>query len=90
MGEVDHVTFSGRMAQQRAQQVLYVTERCVLQLTPEGLEVIEIAPGVDLHRDVLEQAEFPLTVSADLKTMDAALFTDAPFGLQLKKEARRG
>jgi len=51
--------------------------------------VIEIAPGVDLHRDVLEQAEFPLSVSPNLKTMDAALFTDTPFGLRLK-EARRG
>jgi acyl CoA:acetate/3-ketoacid CoA transferase len=88
VGEIDHVTFSGRMAQQRAQQVLYVTERCVLQLTATGLEVIEIAPGVDLHRDVLEQAEFPLSVSPNLKTMDAALFTDTPFGLRLK-EARR-
>jgi acyl CoA:acetate/3-ketoacid CoA transferase len=87
--DVDHVTFSGRMAQQREQQVLYVTERCVLQLKPSGLEVIEIAPGIDLRRDVLEQAEFPLAVSPDLKAMDGALFADAPFGLQLK-ETRRG
>src|SRR3984893_3932580 len=43
--DVDHVTFSGRMAQQRGQQVLYVTERCVLRLTTKGLEVIEVAPG---------------------------------------------
>ena len=66
-----------------------MTERCVLQLTETGLEVLEIAPGIDLQRDVLEQAEFPLSVSPDLKTMNAALFTDAPFGLQLKG-SRRG
>lgn len=89
IGSVDHVTFSGRMARQRNQQVLYVTERCVLQLTETGLEVLEIAPGIDLQRDVLAQAEFPLSVSPDLKTMNAALFTDTPFGLQLKG-ARRG
>lgn len=88
VGEVDHVTFSGRMAQQRGQQVTYVTERCVMRLTKDGLEVIEIAPGVDLQRDVLEQAGFALIVSPDLKLMDAALFRDAPCALQLK-EARR-
>ncbi|WP_208116561.1 acyl CoA:acetate/3-ketoacid CoA transferase [Paraburkholderia sp. BL10I2N1] len=89
IGDVDHVTFSGRMAQQRGQQVLYVTERCVLQLTKEGLEVIEVAPGIDLNRDVLEQADFPLIVSPDLKTMNAAIFSESPYGLQLR-EARRG
>ncbi|WP_429451745.1 acyl CoA:acetate/3-ketoacid CoA transferase [Paraburkholderia sp. WC7.3g] len=89
IGDVDHVTFSGRMAQQRGQQVLYVTERCVLQLTKQGLEVIEVAPGIDLNRDVLEQADFPLIVSPDLKTMNAAIFSESPYGLQLR-EARRG
>ncbi|MBC8745542.1 propionate CoA-transferase [Paraburkholderia sp. WC7.3d] len=89
IGDVDHVTFSGRMAQQRGQQVLYVTERCVLQLTKQGLEVIEVAPGIDLNRDVLEQADFPLIVSPHLKTMNAAIFSESPYGLQLR-EARRG
>lgn len=89
IGDVDHVTFSGRMAQQRGQQVLYVTERCVLRLAKEGLEVIEVAPGIDLNRDVLEQADFPLIVSPDLKTMDAAIFSESPYGLQLM-EARHG
>ncbi|MFP3568066.1 acyl CoA:acetate/3-ketoacid CoA transferase [Paraburkholderia sp. SIMBA_030] len=90
IGDVDHVTFSGRMAQQRGQQVLYVTERCVLRLTSNGLEVIEVAPGIDLTKDVLEQADFPLLVSPDLKIMDAAIFSESPFGLQLKEEAHRG
>lgn len=81
---VDHITFSGKMARLRGQHVLYVTERCVMQLMPDGLEVIEIAPGVDLERDILALADFPLRVSPGLRLMDAALFHDAPMGLQLK------
>jgi acyl CoA:acetate/3-ketoacid CoA transferase len=58
--EVEHVTFSGRMARQRGQAVTYVTERCVMELRADGLVVREIAPGVDLQRDVLAQASFAL------------------------------
>ena len=87
--DVDHVTFSGRMGRARHQDVLYVTERCVIRLADEGLEVIEIAPGIDLQRDVLDQCDIELSVSPSLKTMDASIFTDAPFGLKLK-EARHG
>lgn len=87
--DVDHVTFSGRMGRQRNQDVLYVTERCVIRLTDDGLEVIEIAPGIDLQRDVLDLCDFELAVSPSLKVMDAAIFADAPFGLKLK-EARHG
>jgi len=53
--------------------------------------VTEIAPGIDLQRDVLDQAEIPLGVAADLRVMSPALFTDARFGLALKDaEVRRG
>jgi acyl CoA:acetate/3-ketoacid CoA transferase len=81
--EVEHVSFSGRRAIERGQDVLYVTERCVLKLTSGGLEVVEIAPGVDLARDIQEQCAFPLRVSESLKEMDAALFDPAPLGLEL-------
>jgi acyl CoA:acetate/3-ketoacid CoA transferase len=81
--ELEHVTFSGRMAKQRHQNVLYVTERAVIKLEPEGLTVIEIAPGIDLERDVLGQAAIPLRVSPNLALMDARLFQPEPFGLQL-------
>ena len=63
--------------------MLYITERCVLRLEPEGLTVIEIAPGVDLKRDVLTQADIPLRVSDTLKTMDELIFQPEPFGLKL-------
>jgi acyl CoA:acetate/3-ketoacid CoA transferase len=85
--EVEHVTFSGRRARQLNQNVLYITERCVLRLEPDGLTVIEIAPGVDLKRDVLAQADIPLRVSGALKTMDERMFRPEPFDLKLNPPA---
>jgi propionate CoA-transferase len=82
--EVEHVTFSGRRALEQKQRALYITERCVLSLEPEGLTVIEIAPGIDLERDVLAQAGFPLVVSNDLRQMDHRIFQPEPFGLQMQ------
>jgi acyl CoA:acetate/3-ketoacid CoA transferase len=80
----EHVTFSGRRARVQGQNVTYVTERCVLRLEPEGLTVVEVAPGIDLERDVLGQAEIPLRVSPDLRAMDGRLFMDEPMGLRLQ------
>ncbi|MCC6315429.1 MAG: acyl CoA:acetate/3-ketoacid CoA transferase [Thermomicrobiales bacterium] len=88
--EVEHVTFSGRMARERGQDVTFVTERCVIRLLDEGLTVIEIAPGVDLERDVLAQSATPLRVSPNLRQMDARLFHPEPMGLALmEREPRR-
>jgi propionate CoA-transferase len=79
---VEHRTFSGAEALRRGQRVLYVTERCVFRLVPGGLELIEIAPGVDLQRDILDRMDFAPAISPDLRPMDAPLFTDAPMGLR--------
>jgi propionate CoA-transferase len=87
--EVAQVSFSGEMARQRSQDVLYVTERCVIQLTHSGLTVIEIAPGVDLERDVLAKAGVPLLVSPDLRLMSPALFRPDPMGLILSRKPSR-
>ncbi len=81
---VEQVSFSGPRAVLQGQDVLYVTERCVLLLTPQGVTVTEIAPGADLRRDVLDQAEFPLRVADNLRTMEAALFRPEPIGLRLR------
>lgn len=81
--QVDQVSFSGKRAVAQGQDITYVTERCVIRLTTEGLVVTEIAPGVELERDVLAQAATPLIVAKDLKTMDPSMFIDAPMGLQL-------
>lgn len=81
--KVDQVSFAGARALRQGQQATYVTERCVMRLTEGGLEVTEIAPGVDLDRDILAQAATPLRVSPDLRQMDAALFRPEPAGLAL-------
>ena len=81
--KVDQISFSGRRAVLQGQDITYITERCVLKLTAQGLLVTEIAPGVDLQRDVLDQAATPLLVAPDLKAMDRALFLEPPFGLAL-------
>jgi acyl CoA:acetate/3-ketoacid CoA transferase len=81
--EVSSPTFSGPRALDNGQKVTYVTERAVLQLRPEGLTVIEVAPGIDLEPDILARSEFPLQVSEQLKTMDARLFTPERLGLTL-------
>lgn len=83
VSEVDQVSFSGKRAVAQGQDVTYVTERCVIRLEAEGLTVTEIAPGLDLQRDILDQAATPLRVSPALKAMDAALFRPEPMGLAL-------
>ena len=85
--QVEHVTFSGRRARARGQGVLFVTERCVLRLGNEGPEVVEIAPGIDLERDVLAQAGFPLGVADTMTLMPEQLFRPEPLGLTLRERA---
>ncbi len=84
---VEQVSFSGPRAVEQGQHVTYVTERCVMELTRDGITVTEIAPGVDLDRDVLAQANFPLRVPHPPRTMDRALFQPEPIGLVLKGAA---
>ena len=83
--EVEQVTFSGARAVAQGQDITYVTERCVMKLTQDGVTVTELSPGVDLERDVLAQAEFPLRVADDLRQMPVALFRPEPFGLRLRE-----
>lgn len=86
--EVEHRTFSGRLARQRGQEVLYVTERCVFHLAGSvehpALELIELAAGADLQRDVLAHMEFLPLISPQLKMMDPALFATDTMGLRAR------
>ena len=86
VSQVEHRTFSARESRKRGQQVLYVTERCVFQLagSPDAptLELIELAPGIDLQRDVLALMDFVPLISPQLKAMEAALFAPTPMGLR--------
>ncbi len=80
---VEHRTFSGERARKNGQRVLYVTERCVFRLADAGgLELIEIAPGIDLQRHILSQMDFHPAISPELRLMDASLFADAPMNLR--------
>lgn len=71
---VDQITFSGPQGRLRGQQVLYLTERGSFRLTPTGVELFEIAPGIDLQRDILDQMDFAPQVAPDLRVMAATLF----------------
>ncbi len=84
VADVASVTFSGRRAVERGQRVVYITERCVVELTVDGLTVIEVAPGIDLERDVLSRADFELAVSSDVRPMDDRLFVPRRLGLALR------
>jgi propionate CoA-transferase len=74
--EVEHRTFSGKEAWRRNQPVLYITERCVFQLGPDGLELTEIAPGIDLERDILAHMDFRPIMRGTPATMDPRIFAD--------------
>jgi propionate CoA-transferase len=80
--EVEHRTFSGAYATARGQTVLYVTERCVFRLTPDGLELTEVAPGIDVERDILARMDFEPLIRGTPAPMDPAIFGDAPMGLR--------
>jgi propionate CoA-transferase len=74
VARVGQITFSAAQARARGQRVLYITERCVLRLGPVGLELLEIAPGLDLEADILAHMGFRPTIAADLCQMDPVLF----------------
>ena len=82
IADVEQRTFSADYAAAGGQPVLYVTERCVFQLTPDGLELIEIAPGVDLEKHILAHMGFEPIIRGEPKLMDARIFGAAPMGLK--------
>lgn len=84
VAQVEHVTFSGQVALRNEQPVLYVTERCVFQLTPAGLALIEIAPGIDIERDILPHMDFEPVIKGRPKLMDERIFL--PETMDLKAE----
>ncbi|PKO90903.1 MAG: acyl CoA:acetate/3-ketoacid CoA transferase [Betaproteobacteria bacterium HGW-Betaproteobacteria-10] len=79
---VEHRTFSGPQAAKWGKSVLYVTERCVFKLTAEGLELTEIAPGIDLQKDILDKMDFLPIMDGEPKLMDARIFLDAPMNIR--------
>lgn len=78
---IGQITFSADYARRSGQEVLFVTERCVLRLEERGLALIEIAPGIDLERDILRLLPFRPLIDAP-REMDPAVFRAAPMRLR--------
>jgi propionate CoA-transferase len=79
--KVQQITFAGQVAAAAGKPVLYVTERCVFELTRDGLALIEIAPGIDLERNVLALMPFR-PILKDVRPMDPAIFRPGPMELK--------
>ncbi|MBR2536366.1 MAG: malonate decarboxylase subunit alpha [Hyphomicrobium sp.] len=77
---VEQITFSGDYAANKSQPVIYVTERCVFQLTPGGLELIEVAPGIDIEKHILAHMDFKPIINKPVP-MDRRIFVDEPMDL---------
>jgi propionate CoA-transferase len=80
-GVVEHITFSGAYSLKKEQRILYITERCVFELNERGMLLIEIAPGVDLRKDVLDQMDFEPVIDDEPALMDSRIFLNGPMGL---------
>lgn len=72
--KVDQITFSGPQGLVRQQEVIYLTERASFRLTSEGIELFEVAPGIDLQRDVLDEMNFAPLLAKNIQIMDASHF----------------
>jgi propionate CoA-transferase len=82
LDQVEHVTFSGKYAQMKRQPVLYITERCVFALSDSGMELVEIAPGVDLEKDILALMDFRPGMKGSPRLMDGRIFRPEAMGLK--------
>jgi propionate CoA-transferase len=83
INHVEQITFSGPFALSKKQKVLYITERAVFRLTEEGLTIIEIAPGINIQKDILDQMEFKPAIPDHLEEMDKKIFGKEKMGMTL-------
>jgi propionate CoA-transferase len=79
---VELITFNGQNMWRKGKEVLYITERAVFRLEEKGPELIEIAPGIDLEKDILGQMDFRPVIADKLKEMDPRIFCDQEMGLR--------
>lgn len=83
VNDLEHITFNGKYESQKNKRIILVTERAVFSVEKEGLTLIEIAPGIDLEKDILNLMEFEPIIAKDLKIMDERLFKTELMGLTL-------
>jgi propionate CoA-transferase len=81
--KVEHVTFSGTRAREQGQEVLYITERCVIRLTDQGLKATEIMPGIDPARDIVAASQGRVTIAENATTLPLSLLSETAMGLPL-------
>src|SRR5262249_45223730 len=80
---LDEITFSGRVAAEEEREILYVTERCVFRLGEHGLELVEVAPGIDVERDIVGRLPFPLRTT-HIASMESGIFRPEILGLRAR------
>ena len=82
VNEIEQISFNGEASLKQGKKIIYVTERCVFELVKDGLLLTEIAPGVDLQKDILDQMDFAPMISEDLEQMPAQIFNETWGGLK--------
>lgn len=80
--QVQQISYNGKLAVERGQSMWYVTERCVFRLTADGMELVEIAKGIDLERDILQQMEFRPLIAKNLQVTNPVIYRTGPCGLR--------
>jgi len=97
VSEIEQICYNGAYAREQGREALFVTERAVFRVADGAIELIEIAPGIDLEQDVLAHMAFRPRLAADLETMDSRPTTDGPdrrpslrlSGLEVGRSCRR-
>ncbi len=82
VGDVEQICYNGSFARAQGRTAVFVTERAVFRVGETGLELIEVAPGIDLEREILRHMAFRPSIASNLKEMDARLFSPEPMGLK--------
>ena len=79
---IQQISYNGKLAVERGQKMWYVTERCVFELTADGMKLVEIAKGIDLQKDILAQMDFVPLIATDLKVTDPCIYREGECGLR--------
>ncbi len=82
VSQVNQISFSGQRALERGIDVLFVTERAVFRMTQVGIEISEVAPGIDIEQDIAPHIPFPVKIAQTVKTMDSRLFCEGQMGIR--------